>query len=75
MEMVSSLMDSAFGSRHQGHDYVRTVLLHLANHGYELDSFSKQGNTAVSLQTSTFDEVRHIVDERNVLFVRASVGT
>ena len=70
MEMVSSLMDSAFGSRRQGDDYIRAVLMHLANHGYELDSYRTRGNEASSLRTNTFDEIRRLVDGKNVLFVR-----
>ena len=70
MEMVSSFMDSAFGSRRQGDDYIRAVLMHLVNHGYELDSYSTRGDEASSLRTNTFDEIRRLVDGKNVLFVR-----
>ena len=70
MEMVSSFMDSAFGSRRQGDDYIRAVLMHLANHGYELDSYSTRGDEASSLRTNTFDEIQCLVDGKNVLFVR-----
>ena len=70
METVSSLLDSAFRSRCQGDDYVCVVLMHLVNHGYELDSYSKRGNEASSLRTNTFDEIRCLVDGKNVLFVR-----
>ena len=70
MEMVSSFMDSAFGSRRQGDDYIRAVLMHLANHGYELDSYSKRGDEASSFRTNTFHEIRRLVDGKNVLFVR-----
>ena len=59
MEIVSSFMDSAFGSRRQGDDYIRTVLVHLVNHGYELDSYSTR-NEASSLRTNTFDEIRRL---------------
>ena len=76
MEMVSSLMDSAFGAKTRGKDYLRTTLLHLANHGYELDSFSNRGGDrqGVSLQTSSFDELQSLADGKNVLFVRANVA-
>ena len=43
MEMVSSFMDSAFGSRRQGDDYIRAVLMHLANHGYEWTLTAHEG--------------------------------
>ena len=76
MEMVSSFMDSAFGSKNRGDDYFRAILLHLANHGYELDSFSNRGGDrqGVSLQTSSFDELQSLADGKNVLFVRANVA-
>ena len=60
----------------RGKDYLRTTLLHLANHGYELDSFSNRGGDrqGVSLQTSSFDELQSLADGKNVLFVRANVA-
>ena len=70
MEMVSSLMDSVFRSRRQGDDYIRAVLMHLVNHGYELDSYSKRGDEASSLRTNTFHEIQRLVDGKNMLFVR-----
>ena len=60
MEMVSSCMDSAFGSTRQGDDYIRAVLMHLVNHGYELDSYSTRGDEASSLRTNTFDGIRRL---------------
>lgn len=70
MEMVSSLMDSASGAKGRGQDYLRTTLLHLGNHGYELDSYSERDNNSVSLQSSPFEEVWRHADGKNVLFVR-----
>ena len=69
MEMVSSFMDSAFGSRRQGDDYIRAVLMHLVNHGYELDSYSTRGDEASSLRTNTFDEIRHLIERTCFSFV------
>ena len=69
MEMVSSFMDSAFGSRRQGDDYIRAVLMHLANHGYELGSYSTRGDEASSLRTNTFDEIRRLMERTCVSFV------
>ena len=69
MEMVSSCMDSAFGSTRQGDDYIRAVLMHLANHGYELDSYSTRGDEASSLRTNTFDEIRRLMERTCVSFV------
>jgi len=75
MEMVSSLMDSAFGAKGRGGDELAATLLQLANHGYELDSYGERGNGgAVSLQTSPIDDVRRVVDGKNVLFVRRDDG-
>ena len=49
----------------------RAILLHLANHGYELDAYTDRGNGgAVSLQTSPIEDVRRVVDGTNALFVR-----
>jgi len=71
MEMVSSLMDSAFGAKGRGKDELGATLLHLANHGYELDAYTDGGNGgAVSLQTSPIEDVRRVVDGKNALFVR-----
>ena len=69
MEMVSSCMDSAFGSTRQGDDYIRAVLLHLVNHGYELDSYSTRGDEASSLRTNTFDEIRRLIERTCFSFV------
>lgn len=64
-------MDSAFGAKGCGKDELGATLLHLANHGYELDAYTDGGNGgAVSLQTSPIEDVRRVVDGKNTLFVR-----
>ena len=70
MESVSSYMGLAVGAETRGKDLLTTVLVHLGNHGYDLHSSSLKGATNVSLKTSTFEELRRVVDGGNILFVR-----
>jgi len=74
MEMVSSLVDSVFGAKGCGKDELGATLLHLSNHVYELESYTERNNGAVSLQTSPIEDVRRVVDGKNVLFVRRDDG-
>lgn len=75
-EVVSSFMDSAFGSKNRVDDSFRAILLRLANHEFELDSFSDRGGDrqGISLQMSSFDELQSFDDGKNVLFVRRNVA-
>ena len=76
MEVVSSFMDSVFGSENRIDDSFRAILLRLANYGFVLDSFSDRGGDrqAISLQTSSLDELQRSPGGKNVLFVGRNVA-
>ena len=74
METVSSYMGLAVGLEARGKDYLKVALVHLANHGYDLDASSKSGKASgVSLKTSGFDEVVRAIDGGNILFMREEI--
>ena len=75
MEVVSRSWIPCSGRKNRIDDSFRAILLHLANHGFVLDSFSDRGGDrqAISLQTSSLDELQRFADGKNVLFVRRNV--
>lgn len=74
METVSSYMGLAVGLEARGKDYLKVALVHLANHGYDLDASSKSGKASgVSLKTSGLDEVLCAIDAGNILFMREEI--
>ena len=71
MEMVSSFMDTVTGSENKGNDFFRAILLHMHNHGYELEPLSKNDSgQELSLHKNSFEEIQRVYDGKNVLFVR-----
>ena len=69
IELVSAMMGNAGGLKERGIHRLDSVLLKLANYGYEF-ARNDLGNAKISLQTSPLEEVRNFVDGKTVLFAR-----
>ena len=74
MEMVPDMMGEATaGRKERGKAMFQNVLIHLFNHGYELDDFSKGARSDLSLKGNRFEDItEHLGTDKpqNVLFVR-----
>jgi|EP00970_Alexandrium_tamarense_P000409 hypothetical protein len=73
MEMMSNFMGEATAGRKiRGKAMFTNALIHLFNHGYELDDSSKGGRSDLSLKTSLLEDIAQYLDtnrDDNVLFV------
>ncbi|ACO68208.1 hypothetical protein MICPUN_64984 [Micromonas commoda] len=72
VELVSERMGEVRGQHDRGKHRLRSVLLSLTNYGYEIDDYSKEGNSGLSLLTSSLEHLESSIDGRTVLFRRAT---
>ena len=72
VELVSERMGEVRGQHDRGKHRLRSVLLFLADYGYEVDDYSKGDKSGLDLLTSSLDHLESSLDGRTVLFRRAS---
>lgn len=76
VELVSERMGEVQGLHDRGKHRLRSVLLTLANYGYEIDDYSKQGKSDLELSASPLEQLESSLDGRTILFRRArSINT
>jgi len=69
LEFTSKTVSTSVGSA-DARDYMKSILIHLKNHGYELLSRGGGGQAInVSIQNNTLDEVVKEVDGGDLIFV------
>ena len=76
VELVSERMGEVQGLHDRGKHRLRSVLLALANYGYEIDEYSKEGKSDLELSASPLEQLESSLDGRTILFRRArSINT
>ena len=70
MEMVGTLMGDAFGNNKRGGDYLKSTLLSLHNHGYEIDEWfiNRKGRKNMTLANTQLVDLLAVIDGHDVLF-------
>ena len=70
MEMVGKMMGVAFGNNERGGDYLKSTLLLLHNHGYEIDEWflNQKGRKNMTLANTQLVDILDVVDGHDVLF-------
>jgi len=70
MEMVGKMMGVAFGNNERGGDYLKSTLLLLHNHGYEIDEWflNQKGRKNMTLANTQLVDILAVVDGHDVLF-------